>query len=296
MGVAALGLAGESERGTSARARHALVAWLALLPASSASLILWRTVLHREPTRWVGIGGIAILVALLAFAQASASWRSLRGYLLALIAFAAGGMIADGLAAGLVVNDRVARMFVNTLLELIPCALLALSVLGSGMSRRDLFLARGDMAAPGRMPWGTVSWRRMGPAMTLVLAGGLAVQLTLTLHPDVHMLGRALRALPMAIAFAAINAVQEEFRFRSVIMARLLPVVGAGQAMLVTSLLFGLEHWYGHPGGPSGVVLAGFAGYLWARSMIETRGSAWAWLIHGFQDVVIFSFLVASSR
>jgi uncharacterized protein len=64
---------------------------------------------------------------------------------------------------------------------------------------------------------------------------------------------------------------------------------------LLTSLLFRLEHWFGHPGGPSGVLLSGFAGYLWATSMVETRGSAWAWLIHGFQDVVIFSCLVMAT-
>ena len=33
-------------------------------------------------------------------------------------------------------------------------------------------------------------------------------------------------------------------------------------------------------------------GYLLGKSMLETGGSRWAWLIHWLQDVIIFSFLV----
>ena len=40
------------------------------------------------------------------------------------------------------------------------------------------------------------------------------------------------------------------------------------------------------------VLLAAFLGYLLGKSMIETGGSRWAWLIHWLQDVIIFSFLV----
>lgn len=270
------------------------VTWLALLPASSASLILCRVVLNQEPPTWLGYANLAALMLLIAVASTVASWRPLRGYFLALLAFAAAGMIADHVAATLVLG-RVARMFANTVLQLIPCGLLALTLVGSGLTRRDVFLAKGDMAANARLPWGTTSWRSLGPILTLAFAGGLAVQLTLTLHPDIQMLGRAMVALPLAIAFSVVNAVQEEFRFRAVFLARLMPAVGMTHALAVSSMLFGLEHWYGHPGGPSGVLLSGFAGYMWARSMVETRGSAWAWIIHGLMDVVIFAFLVMAN-
>jgi len=285
---------GSMEGGSLATRGQVAIAWLAMLPASSAGLILYRVVLNREPSVWLGFAGVGILAVLLLLANVIDCWRPLRGYFLALIAFAAGGMIADHVAATMEIG-RVARMFANTFLDLIPCALLALTLIGSGATRRDVFLAKGDMAAPSRMPWGSVSWRWLGPVLTLAMAGGLAIQLTLTLRPDFHMFGRAVLALPLAVAFSVVNAVQEEFRFRAVFLARLSPVVGTGHALLVTSLLFGLEHWFGHPSGASGVVLAGFAGYVWARSMVETRGSAWAWLIHGFQDIVIFSFLVAAN-
>jgi hypothetical protein len=41
--------------------------------------------------------------------------------------------------------------------------------------------------------------------------------------------------------------------------------------------------------------MASFAGWIWARSMIDTRGSVWAFVIHMFQDIVIFTFLVVGA-
>ncbi len=267
--------------------------WLSLIPASDAGLIFFRVVLDREPPGWLDAADLAVLALLLLLSVAVQAWHPLRRWFLALVAWVVGWLIV-GQLGGIMPAGWEARMFANTLVRLIPCALLASTLLGTGLGRRDVFLTRGDMSAPARLPWGTVSWSRLGPALILILAAGLSIQLTLTVHPDGRLLGRALEALPLAMVFAALNAAQEEFSYRIVFLSHLVPAVGARQALLLTSLLFGLAHWYGHPGGPSGVVLAGIAGYLWGKSMIETRGSAWAWLIHAFQDVVIFAFLVAA--
>lgn len=293
MSELALYRAGSMDRGDG-RAWQTMIAWLALLPASSAGEIMYRAALHRAVPGWLGLANVGMLALLCGVAHLAPPWRPLRGYFLALLAFTLGGVVTAELARRMVVQDRVARMFRDTALNLIPCAFLALSVLGSGLTRREVFVGRGDMQAPARTPWGVMSWGRLGPVITAVLAVGLATQLVITLRPDVHLMSRVLAALPLAMAFAALNAVQEEFRFRNVFLARLLPAVGATHALLITSLLFGLEHWFGHPSGPSGVLLAGFAGYVWGRSMLDTGGSAWAWLIHAAQDVVIFSFLVAA--
>ena len=61
--------------------------------------------------------------------------------------------------------------------------------------------------------------------------------------------------------------------------------------VLLTACFFGLAHYYGQPSGPMGVVLAGIAGWFWGKSMIETPGWAWAFVIHLVQDIVIFAFL-----
>jgi hypothetical protein len=44
-----------------------------------------------------------------------------------------------------------------------------------------------------------------------------------------------------------------------------------------------------------GVLLASFLGWILAKSMLETRGMFWAWFIHFWQDVWIFSFLAIGS-
>jgi membrane protease YdiL (CAAX protease family) len=281
------------DNGSATRGQVA-IAWLAVLPASGSSGILYRVLFSEDPSVWLAVIDVVILALFFGLAYAIAQWRSLRGYFLALVALSTGSLIADRLAPAVAPSAWVARIFVNTFIQLIPCALLALSLIGSGLTRRDVFLARGTMTAQSRMPrWlPSVRWSWFGPFLMLILAGGLAIQLVLTVRPDVHMFGLSLRGLPFALAFAAVNAAQEEFRFRAVLLSRLVPTVGTTHALLVTSLLFGLAHWFGHPSGPSGVLLAGFAGYMWGKSMVETGGSAWAWLIHGFQDVLIFEFLI----
>jgi hypothetical protein len=39
------------------------------------------------------------------------------------------------------------------------------------------------------------------------------------------------------------------------------------------------------------VVGATIFGFVLARSMIETRGSGWAWIIHFAEDIVIFALI-----
>lgn len=56
-------------------------------------------------------------------------------------------------------------------------------------------------------------------------------------------------------------------------------------------MLFGVGHFYGIPNGVVGVLLTGFLGWFLGKSMLETGGFFWAWLIHFMQDVVIFAFL-----
>ncbi len=279
-----------------------LIAWLAVLPASIVGEIVARVLFHAELPGWVAFARLALLLALVALTRASLDLRPLGGYLLALVALTAGGMAMAAIERGAAWTAWTARvsyaagMVADSLLELIPCLLLALTAIGVG--RRKLFLTRGDLRARRPLPFGlpAVSWARLGPALAVLFAGPLALQLILKAPPDPRLLSGALASLPLALAFAAFNAAQEEFRFRMVLLARLAPVVGAGQALLVTSTLFGIGHWFGHPSGASGVLMAGFAGYVWGRSILDTRGFFWAWLSHGMQDVLIFLLVMMSGR
>jgi membrane protease YdiL (CAAX protease family) len=70
--------------------------------------------------------------------------------------------------------------------------------------------------------------------------------------------------------------------------------VGSQQALWLTSLHFGLEHYYGQPSGIIGVLMAGFAGFLWGASVLRTKGIRWAWATHLIQDIMIFSLVISA--
>lgn len=67
----------------------------------------------------------------------------------------------------------------------------------------------------------------------------------------------------------------------------------AAAAPWASALIFGSVHWFGIPGGPVGAVMAGFLGWLLARSIQDTRGIGWAWIVHFCQDVLIFTVTIA---
>jgi membrane protease YdiL (CAAX protease family) len=179
----------------------------------------------------------------------------------------------------------------------LPTLVMLVVALGLGFRPRQLFLARGDVDAPSRIP-GTrrrLGWSRLGPLTMLLFAVPLCVQLALTTDVHPHQLVRVGELLPLGIGFAAVNAAQEELRFRAVPLALAAPVVGGERAIWMTATAFGIAHWFGHPSGPSGVVLALLAGLVLAKAMLETRGLLWPWAIHAVQDVAIFVFLVLAA-
>ena len=114
------------------------------------------------------------------------------------------------------------------------------------------------------------------------------IVLALQVRPSMSQIYNVLIFLPAISIAAAINAFGEEFEFRSMLLARLEPVFGGQSAILMSSALFGLAHYFGTPGGPLGVVLAGLLGWLLAKSMIETRGFVWAFLLHFIADFIVF--------
>jgi membrane protease YdiL (CAAX protease family) len=188
------------------------------------------------------------------------------------------------------------RQFLGRVLALSGAIIISLTLIGSGLTRRDLFLRWGDLAAPAqpeplfliRRP---IPWTRFGPILLIVFGVALPLFLYFSLRPDLSLVGRMWRFLPWGFATAVLNAANEEFQFRCVPLARLKHLLPDREMVLLTACFFGLAHYYGQPSGPVGVVLAGIAGWFWGKSMIETRGWAWAFVIHLVQDIVIFAFL-----
>jgi membrane protease YdiL (CAAX protease family) len=281
------------------------IAWSAVL-ASAVPEIIWQESGHRISFWFTAIQSLLLVLAALAILPFS----HLRGLARFLVAVAVMNFAWDFLAPALGRSDFVhslsqnaswgGRLFIARILTLSGLALLGLTLIGSGTTRRDLFLCRGNLVAPAQpIPFlglrKPIPWTWFGPGLLVIFGVALPLFLYFTVHPDFAASGRIVRFLPWILVIAALNAANEEFQFRSVLLAHLRDVVPSGEATLLTAVLFGLGHYYGQPSGPIGVIMAGFAGWIWARSMIETRGFAWAFFIHMVQDVVILSFLAVGA-
>lgn len=106
---------------------------------------------------------------------------------------------------------------------------------------------------------------------------------------------RQAQNLPFILLLAAMNAFTEESITRLSVVTALDGLTKRPTIYLISALIFGSVHFFGVPGGALGVIMAGFLGWLLARSVVETEGIAWAWFIHFLQDVIIFGglFIVA---
>ena len=257
---------------------------------------------------WLDWARVVVLTVLCAVTWVWPTVKPLRGFVLALLAFWVGKMLIEPF-----VFERVAWSnwvqqaswgvwLVADRLEnrLIPVALMALSLIGSGIGRRELFLVRGNPSAPAQpsrlhllkesKPWNRVA-RGWLPYYVIIAVIVLGIQI----RPDVSQISRALIFLPAVVIAAAINAFAEEFMFRSVPLARLETVLGPRQAILMAAGWFGLMHYFGWPGGPIGVLLNLYLGWWAAKSMIETRGFFWAFSLHFLGDVIVFAFLAMAA-
>ncbi len=162
------------------------------------------------------------------------------------------------------------------------------------------FMRRGNLRAPavpvplvGIRPGPTETWFELGRNLAVVITGvtALAVLLPAAVGGALDA-DRVVGMLPFILLFAMTNAIVEEVIFRFSLVATLDGLVDPRTIALLSGIIFGAIHFFGVPGGPLGVVLAGFLGWLLAKSIVETRGVQWALTIHFVQDVVIFSAIL----
>jgi uncharacterized protein len=282
-----------------------IIAWSAVL-ASTVPEIFWQESGHRISFWFTAIESLLLVLA----AFAVLPFSRVRGLARFLFAVAALNFAWDYLAPALGRTNFVqsisqnaswgARLFIARIPTLSGILLVGFTFIGSRITRRDLFLSRGNLSAPAQpIPFvglrKPIPWTVFGPALLVVFGVALPLFLYFTVYPDFTDRGRILGCLPWILLVAVLNAASEEFQFRSVLLAHLRNVVSPAEGALLTAALFGLGHYYGQPSGPLGVVMAGIAGWVWARSMIETRGFVWAFFIHLVQDIVILSFLAVAT-
>jgi membrane protease YdiL (CAAX protease family) len=294
------------------RAERTALAWGTILFLSTPQIIL--SLFGRGvPAGPLGLSWLAWAQVVVLAVLGAATWvwpavKPLRGFVLALLAYWVGiflifPLIVESAAwSNWVQQDSWGVWLVADRLgtHLVPVALMALTLIGSGIGRRELFLVRGNPSAPGQPtrllfmkepePWNRVV-RNFLPVYVIIAVIVVGIQV----RPNVSQITRALIYLPAIVIGAAINAFAEEFEFRSMPLSRLRPVLGKQQSIMITAVLMGLLHYFGSPGGPFGVLLVWYLGWIAAKSMIETRGFVWAFLIHFVGDFIIYAFWAMSA-
>jgi membrane protease YdiL (CAAX protease family) len=255
---------------------------------------------------WLPLSQTIILLGLALTAAKLCPIKNLAGFILAIAALQFGWQIAvPWIEASNVVHfasqhlNWSGRFFLSRAIRTTGALFMIFTLIGSGPSRDELFLRIGNWRSPVQTEpllrlRRSIPWTRFALALLLVFGVVLPAHLYSTLHPRIQDAHYLLLVLPWAVATAAINAANEEFQFRSVLLARLKNVLPVQEACLLAGVFFGLNHYFGQPSGWSGVFMAGIAGWIWAKSMVETRGFSCAFASHFVQDVVIFIFLAMS--
>ena len=281
------------------------VAWGAILIGSAVPNIISRVAGHGSPYL-LPVTQTILLVLVAIFADRSRRLKPLTGFLLTIAIvrlgwFAIAPMLDDWTPLHHVIANASwgAQQFLDRLLLAFGALLLLSTFIGRGFSREDLFLRVGDLSAPARperLLWfrKPIPWTRLGPQLLIVFGIALPLFLFISLRPDFGRLPHLWPLLPWALATAGLNAANEEFQFRCVPLAHLRNALPPREALWLTAIFFGLGHYFGQPSGPIGVAMATVAGWIWAKSIVETRGIGWAFGIHMVQDVVIFCFLALS--
>jgi len=281
-------------------------AWAAVLIGSRLPEIAFHE-LGFNGGLWVPLGQTTVLVALAIVAAKRCPIENLASFILAVAALSFGWLFAaPWLASSTIVQSAShhlnlgGQLFLSRAVLTAGAVLMMFTLLGSGIGRRELFLNVGNWRAPVQPETflqfrGTIPWTHFSAILLLIYGVALPLYLYFTLHPQFGRADRFVTLLPWALATSVLNAANEEFQFRSVLLARLKNVVTPREAIFLTAVLFGISHYFGQPSGWGGVLMATAAGWMFAKSMVETRGFTCAFAVHFVQDMFVFGFLVMSA-
>lgn len=100
------------------------------------------------------------------------------------------------------------------------------------------------------------------------------------------------------LLFSLTNSFGEEIIFRMGIVSPLKGLLQPMMIFVISAIVFGIPHLVGMPSGLIGATMAGLLGLVLAKSLYETNGFFWAWIIHFLQDVIIIGtlFLITTKK
>lgn len=274
-----------------------LTAWAAMLLASDLPDMLWR-LFAPEPS-WLSWAKFALLGAFLLVTLASRSLRPLWPFAMMFLTVKLAAL-PNALAwwtcafPGRTLSYATGQLAIQ-LGELLVMVVVLLVLWAIRRDRRAFFLAKGDLAAllepvrwlgigPGEK-WSTFGWI-IGGAMF----AGMLTFLALAGALPFGRLSQAAPRLWTILVFPAMNAISEELTLRLPLLATTHHVIGKQNALWLTAVYFGLAHvLHGDPNGLIGFVVIALPVFLLGKSMLETRGSLWAIVMHFLGDIPIFS-------
>ncbi len=147
-------------------------------------------------------------------------------------------------------------------------------------------------------PWIGIStrnkdtWKTLGRNMAIVISVVTAIVIYFQVYRNGVIQSLTLGSFLLILVYALTNSFVEEVTFRHTFASiveyhNLNPYLSKA----LSALIFGGVHYLGTPGKIPGVLLAGFLGWFLSKSIHETKGFFWAWLIHFLQDVIIMTAL-----
>lgn len=288
------------------RATLILTAWIATLLLSKLPLVIARDIFGTDISwimpAWIGTAALLFIATYI--------WQSLkplRAYfsvlgIIWLMTFFAPLVnqtaIWQNLFSG---RSEMVALLGDRVFLILEAFILIAALLLMGAKRQDIFLTLGDLKAPlGGQASATrrryLTWPVLGTVISLLL-GGLFLLFLISQNPTaLSNPALVLPWLPLILLNAGLNAFGEEILFRGAPLGMLLPAIGPKHALWLTSLWFGLGHYYGGiPSGPVGLIQSGLLALLMGKAMLDTRGMGWSWIIHVTIDTAIYTFLALTA-
>lgn len=275
------------------------LAWLVMLLVSDLPDIIWHW--FGPVPGWLVWGKIGLLAALLITSLVIKPLRLLWQYFLIFLVFYLTRELSawvgqtpwwHGITGG--EQPTYTGFFLPTQLkELAEMVIMISAIWLLKRDRKAFFLDKGQLDAPLQpVRWLGIKagerWNIFGWIFAAFLTGGITLYVVLSSIPLLGKFGQILTLLPFAVLFSAMNALSEEMTFRAPLLSTTHEPLGPTSALWLTSIFFGFAHvLHGDPPGMIGFVLTGFVAYLFGKSMLETRGSLWAWFIHFVSDIPI---------
>jgi membrane protease YdiL (CAAX protease family) len=125
----------------------------------------------------------------------------------------------------------------------------------------------GEIAAPAK----AVPWLGLGISLSFIVTLAVLAFVFVRFRRTIESLGQVIPFVPWVVLFSITNSLSEEVIYRLGVVVPLLGVVDTGTVLLVSAAAFGLAHLRGMPNGMLGMLMAGFLGWLLAKSVVETK-------------------------